>query len=157
MPLSSSLVAVGGHVDHDGRVQVWNWRQGKQLFIIPGREGYSVRLALLSDGRLAIAWDDGTFEVGFADESLAAWNASPSYAETAGRVPARALTAIVAAKDGAFVTTNDAGRTHFWRNGQCEAEFSGFSDFCYYGTPLAIVGRRVIGVGADDCSILVME
>ena len=144
--LSASTVAMSMH--NPAQIEVWDWRAGKCVRTLTGFGGDKVLAnALLPDGRLIAGDAAGTIRVGSLDNWAAA---------TAIGNGGSGLIGVVAGHDGSFVTTDYAGNIKLWRNGACEVALTGGCTGTYYGFPLAVIGRRFIAVGRENC-ILVAE
>lgn len=149
-PLLGSDVAIGGYEQSsdEGLVEIWDWKQGVRLRIISGL-GLSIPITTLChDGRLAIACGDGNIRIGQAD----AWGEASVVSN--GRNQFRS---IVAAEDGALITTDTASQIKVWRQGKCEAAFPGAVEFLFSCRQLAITGEYLVAVGSDAKTLIVIR
>ena len=144
--LSPSTVAMS--MCNPAQIEVWDWKAGKCVRTLTGFGGpFVFANALLPDGRLVAGDWTGTIRVGSVDKWAAA---------TAISNGDSGLIGVLAGRDGSFVTTDTAGNIKLWRNGACEVTLTGGYPGGYYGLPLAVIGRRLIGVG-DSNNLLVAE
>ena len=142
--VSSSTVAFGCH--SPATVEVWDWKEGKQLRILTGFSGsYVFGTARLPDARLVAVGSDGYIRIGTVDN----WSAATVINNGAY------LMGVVAAQDGSFVTADSRGETRLWRNGVCEATLKGSHAGASYGNPVSIVGCRLVTIGAGRSLLLV--
>ena len=147
-PLSWSTVAIGVRLSAD--VQIWDWRQGKQLQTLAGFRVGVVCTALLPDGRLVATDWDGLIAVGKVND----WLASKFSADS----ESLRLSGLAVTRDGSFVTASQKdGQIKVWRNGVCTATFQGgfvVQHQRFMGNSLAVVGGRLLAVGKDDTALI---
>lgn len=151
--LSRSTVAIACRDLYGGpcSVDVLDWRLGRRLHVLGGFGKIGLYAnAVLPNGRLVIGGLDGRIRIGKVDD----WESAQVINNGLKR---SALSSVVVAADGAFVTNDSNGNIKVWRNGECEATYSGSSGDFNKGISVAIVGPRVFAVGWDKRSVVVLE
>ena len=120
-------------------IEIWDWKEGKCIKTLTEFDDSVYGHALLPDGKFVGGDWSGTIRVGSLDN----WAAATAIDN------GRPLISVLAAKDGSFVTTDDGGNIKLWRNGKCEVTLTGANVIIYFGITLAVVGRRLVVIGAS--------
>ena len=144
--LSDSTVAFG--CSSPGRLEVWDWREGKCLHSFGGFGAEVTASALFADGRLIVADTQGCIRI----VDVAAWESAEVISE------AGPVVCILTTKSSSFFTADRKGVVKLWRDGLCVAQNAGSVAADVSHTAMAVVGNRLIAVGSKLVnSIVVFE
>ena len=136
--LSFSTVALS--MTSPAQVEIWDWKQGKCVRVLPALGGsYVCGHALLPDGRFVMGDTAGNIRAGWVES----W--SPVTVVTTDTI-----TGLLVGHDGSFVTTDQNGKLKLWRNGVCEVERTGTCASWSAAVPLAVIGRRLVAFGNSN-------
>ena len=139
--LSPSTIAMS--MSSPAGVEIWDWRQGKELATLSSGPASVIGNARLPDNKLVAVDFGGSIRVGSLDN----WDAATVIAN------GNPYIGVLAGQDGSFVTVDKAGDIKLWRDGTCKVTLSGAYKIFYFGNPLAIVGGRLVVVG-DRCLLV---
>ena len=136
-------------------IEVWNWATMEHLRSI--RCVASESIERTSDGRLIVAGKLGEARIG-----------DPAKWDDAKVIPLEGrphVCSLLATQDDSLLTTDEEGKVTIWRNGKAQAVFDGIcrplaagsGRTAFTGIPLAIVGSRIVTLGATSTSVTVIE
>ena len=180
--LDGSTVAISCVTAHwfaglvSAQVEVWDWKNGTLNHVFKCCGHRPVSVAALPDGGFVVAGSDGNLRLrgttvsstiaGPASAALVDCLTSDDLSGTLTANPFRGwrwgrstptgtpLNSVVAAQNGVLVTTDAHGRIMLWSNTEMVRLFTGATSDYTRGTPLAVVGPRVVVAGNNCMQIL---
>lgn len=135
-------------------IETWDWQQGKQISRSTATISQSTMSLRMPDGRVLTTWGK-TFSV--KSEGAASSGQACSFPGT------QDVIGVAVARDGSFVTLDDASGVCIWRNGKCvtriRTHFSIDSSHLIMSRyqPVAIVGPRVVTLSGVRMCLVVIE